>query len=356
MEPLLRLLALLSLSDEDMVSVQRAALLDSTAPNPSVETLLHAWLPHKYVDHTHATPFLALADLPDVTAIRREVFGDRLALVPYLMPGFALAKQAAAVFDENPDCEGLLLGSHGHFTWGPDARPSYDRLISHTNLIEARLAGRHPAPLRPVAALPTKTVTDLLPILRGAMAANGGALPIFDLRATDVARIFLTRHDVADLALCGVATPDHVIRTKGHPLWLDAATIAGGADAVTDALQGFVTRYRAYFAPQAPRFGGTKTALSPVPGLVWIEGVGVMGVGADAASARIAADIGEQIVRVMADAQNIRSFHPISEADMFDCEYWSLEQAKLGKGTPPPLRGQVVLITGGAGAIGLATA
>jgi len=121
-------------------------------------------------------------------------------------------------------------------------------------------------------------------------------------------------------------------------------------------LGDFVTQYRAYFDRQASRSGGSKTPLNPVPGLVWIEGAGIVGVGPDAAAARIAADIGEQTLRVMADAQSVGTFRPISEADMFDCEYWSLEQAKLGKGKPLPLRGQVVLVTGGAGAIGLATA
>jgi len=217
MAPLLRLRGLTALTDEDMVNIQRSALIDSSAPNPSVETLLHAWLPHKYVDHTHATPFLALADLPDVAAITRELFGDRLVLVPYLMPGFGLAKKAAELFDANPECEGLLLVNHGHFTWGPDARASYDRLLEHTNLIEAWMAERRPEPLYPVAALPDRFVTGLLPMLRGAIAVHGGDLPVFDLRATDAARAFLARPDVGELAMRGVATPDHVIRTKGHP-------------------------------------------------------------------------------------------------------------------------------------------
>ncbi len=263
------------------------------------------------------------------------------------------------MFEENPGCEGLLLINHGHFAWGPDARSSYDRLVAHTNEVEAWLADRRPAPLYPVAALPAADLAALLPVLRGAMGAHlpeGAELPVFDLRATDTARAFLARPDVAELATRGVATPDHVIRTKGHPLVLSRAVIAGGADAVRAEVEAFVARYNAYFDRQAPRFGGAKTRLAPTPGLVWIEGAGIMGVGHDAAAARIAADIGEQTIRVMIDAQAVGRFAPIGEADMFDCEYWSLEQAKLGKGTPPAFRGRVVLITGGAGAIGLATA
>ncbi|MCA9485179.1 MAG: class II aldolase/adducin family protein, partial [Nitrospina sp.] len=125
MAPLMRLRGLPWLSDEEMVNVQRSNLLDSTAPNPSVETLLHAYLPQKYVDHTHATAMLALANLPEVEAATREIFGERMALVPYVMPGFALAKLAAETFEAHPDAEGLLLVNHGHFAWGPDAKSSY---------------------------------------------------------------------------------------------------------------------------------------------------------------------------------------------------------------------------------------
>ena len=128
--PLLELRRLEALSDEDMVNVQRANLLDSASPNPSVETLLHAFLPHKFVDHTHSTPFLTLANLPEAKDAMRELFGRRLAYVPYVMPGFALAKIGAQIQEENPDAEGLLLGKHGHFTWGDDAKSSYDQSLS----------------------------------------------------------------------------------------------------------------------------------------------------------------------------------------------------------------------------------
>ncbi|NJS38194.1 MAG: bifunctional aldolase/short-chain dehydrogenase, partial [Rhodobacteraceae bacterium] len=170
MEPLMRLRGLAALSDEAMVAVQRLNLLDPSAPNPSVETLLHAWIPHKYVDHTHATAFLVLANLPEVAAATRELFGDRLTLVPYVMPGFALAKAAAEAFDRNPGAEGLLLVNHGHFAWGPDAKASYDRIVEHTNLVEAWLADRRPSPLVPAAALPADQAATVLAALRGALA------------------------------------------------------------------------------------------------------------------------------------------------------------------------------------------
>lgn len=359
MAPLMRLRDLPSLSDEDMVNVQRSNLLDSTAPNPSVETLLHAYLPHKYVDHTHATAFLALANLPEAEAATREIFGDKLALVPYVMPGFALAKLAAETYEANPGAEGLLLINHGHFAWGRDAKSSYDKIIEHTNMVEAWLADRRPEPLRPSAALPAAARAEALAALRGAIGAHLATdqpMPVFDIRDGADVMGFLERDDLAALASRGVATPDHVIRTKAHPLVLTQEEFAGGADSIAPAVDRFVTGYTAYFDRQAPRFGGAKTMLSPTPNLAWVAGLGLVGIGADAKAARIAADIGEQSQRVMRDGEASGGFRPIGEADLFDMEYWSLEQAKLGKGKRPAMQGRVVMVTGGAGAIGLATA
>jgi rhamnose utilization protein RhaD (predicted bifunctional aldolase and dehydrogenase)/NAD(P)-dependent dehydrogenase (short-subunit alcohol dehydrogenase family) len=358
--PLRRLRSLEALSDEAMVDVQRANLLDSAAPNPSVETLLHAWLPERVVDHTHATPFLVLANLPDVEAITREVFGGRLALVPYIMPGFALAKAAAAVRDAHPEAEGLLLVNHGHFTWGATPKESYDRLIAQTDEVAAWLAARTPPLGRPARPRqPDAEVARPLAGLRGALASAqpaGAALPVLDLRDDDATRAALERPDLAALAARGVATPDHVIRTKAFPLHLDRATVAAGPAAIRQAVQAFATSYRGYFERQAPRGSGPKAMLSPMPNLVWAEGLGLVGVGATAATARIAGDIGTQTLRVMAAGEAAGGFRPIGEADTFDMEYWSLEQAKLGKGVTPPLRGRVVLVTGAAGAIGRAAA
>src|SRR5271154_5972174 len=164
--PLRRLRALDKLSDEDMLNFQRVNLLDSAAPNPSVETLLHAFLPHKVIDHTHSTAVLALTDQPDGEAVAREVFGNQVAYVPYTIPGFALAKSVADVFDRNRDVEGLVLLQHGIFTFGDSARQSYERMIEMGTRAEERLAkGRKVfAAARPPAKL--APVSDIAPILR----------------------------------------------------------------------------------------------------------------------------------------------------------------------------------------------
>ena len=146
--PLRKLRALDVLSDEDMVNCQRVNLLDASAPNPSVETLLHAFLPHTFVDHTHAAAVLSLVDQPDSEALVREVYGDRMGFVPYAIPGFKLAKLAADVFDRKPDVEGLILDKHGVFTFGADAREAYDRMITCVSAAKARLLGAAAACLR----------------------------------------------------------------------------------------------------------------------------------------------------------------------------------------------------------------
>lgn len=164
LDPLRDLRRLERLSDEQMVNVQRSNLLDSTSPNPSVETLLHAFLPHKYVDHTHATPFLILANLPDAAEICKEIFGSKLGIVPYIMPGFALAKKAAEVFEQDPTVEGLLLLGHGHFAFGDTAKQSYDLIISHTQAVAEFLNLKTPTKLK---VRQPHQAHDILPVIRG---------------------------------------------------------------------------------------------------------------------------------------------------------------------------------------------
>ncbi len=344
------------LSDEDMVNMQRCNLLDSTSPNPSVETLLHAFLPQAVIDHSHATAMLALANQPEAARFMREIYGTRVALVPYVMPGFALAKLAADIYDANPHVEGLLLVNHGHFTFGDTARQAYDRMIQHVTEAETYFA-KHGKSAPKGSPAKTQDASLVLPTLRGALVAGGNeatAMPVLDLRQGTVIDAFFARPDMAELARRGVATPDHVIRTKCPPLILTPEIIASGSIAAT--VEAWRANYRAYFDRHAPNAKEKKTMLTPMPGLAWIPGLGLVGIGATASAARIAADLGEQTLRVMTLAESIGSFRPIAEHDLFDMEYWSLEQAKLGKGAPAPYAGRIVLVTGGAGAIGLATA
>ena len=229
LEPLRALRARKKLSDGEMARAQRAFLIDPQAPSPSVEMLLHAFMPAKFIDHTHATAVLSLIDQPNAAELCAEVFGGRLGFVPYLMPGFGLAKKAAEVFDKNPKVEGLILDKHGIFTFGADARESYERMIEFVTRAENRLKKNRKA-VFVAAKLPQQiaAASDVAPILRGACtlrdAGGEGAhkRPILEFRTSDAILNFVNGKDVARYARAGVITPDHVIRTKPWPLIVPA--------------------------------------------------------------------------------------------------------------------------------------
>ncbi len=370
--PLRRLLALDRLSDEDMVNAQRCNLLDASAPNPSVETLLHAVLPHKFIDHTHANAVLALSDQAQGRAICAELFGDTMAIVDYVMPGFSLAKAVAQAFALQPHVQGLILHKHGIFTFGDSAEESYERMIRMVTLAEGRIARSRvaTAPATPPTNAPatppapaTAAAADVLPLLRGACAAALGdgrfRRMVATLRNGPVALAFCNRADLAQAAWTGVITPDHNIRIKNRPLVLARPT-AGGLDAfradVEQRLQAYAAGYAAYFERHNARVGGTRKTLDATPRVLLVPGVGVVALGKSKADADIAADLADATIDTLVAAEAVGRFEPLPEADLFDMEYWSLEQAKLGKGAEAPLARQVVLVTGGAGAIGAATA
>ena len=365
LEPLRKLLARDAVPDEEMVRVQRSGLIDPQAPNPSVETLLHAFVPHKFVDHTHATAVLSLIDQPDSQARCAQIFGNRLGFVPYIMPGFALAKKAAEVFEKNPAVEGLILDKHGIFTFGDHAREAYERMIEFVTLAEEHISKKGNVKFaRGGSPGEIARVADVAPIIRGACALRDafgeGAHKrlILDFRSSNEILNYVSGKDVARYACAGVITPDHVIRTKPRPLIVPAPE-AGKLDdfnkAVHQATRAYTTDYEDYFSRQKARASGTAMH-DPLPRVVLVPGLGLFGLGVSARDARIAADIAEAAAAGISGAEAIGTFKSISEADTFDVEYWPLELAKLGQRKALPLAGQVAAITGAGGAIGAATA
>jgi rhamnose utilization protein RhaD (predicted bifunctional aldolase and dehydrogenase)/NAD(P)-dependent dehydrogenase (short-subunit alcohol dehydrogenase family) len=366
LDPLKKLRTRDALSDEDMVAIHRANLLDPAAPNPSVETLLHAFIPHKFVDHTHASAVLSLVDQPNSEALCREVYDGRLGFVPYLMPGFRLAKKAAELFEADRKVEGLILDKHGIFTFGADAREAYERMIEMVTLAEERLKKNRKA-VFVSAQLPQRVapLAAIAPILRGACAlkddrvAGAWRRMILEFRASPDILNFVNGADVSRYARAGVVTPDHTLRTKNWPLLVAAPqdgkldTFKSGASA---AAKEFIAHYRDYFMRNSARGAGGKTMLDPLPRVILMPGIGMFGLGRSKKAARVAADLAQAAIATITDAEAIGRYEPISEADMFDVEYWSLEQAKLGNAPELPLAGQVALITGAGGTIGAATA
>jgi len=364
LEPLRGLRRREALSDEDMVRIQRANLIDPGAPNPSVETLLHAFLPHKFIDHTHATAVLSLADQPDAAERCADLYGGRLGLVPYIMPGFLLAKKAAETFEEDEAVEGLVLLKHGIFSFGDSAEEAYERMIAAVSHAEERLKRGRRNVFAP-AALPSDpaAAAQIAPILRGACA-----LPeirgdfrrfVLDFRDGPAVLNLVGGAEIERYGRAGVATPDHTIRTKNYPLIVPLPR-SGRLDAfaaeVRQAVDRFVAEYHAYFARHNAAAGGVKRELDPAPRVILVPGVGLFGLGRGARDAAIAADIAESWVATVTDAEAIGTFESLPAAELFEMEYWSLEQAKLGGAVEKPLAGQVAAVTGGAGTIGLATA
>jgi rhamnose utilization protein RhaD (predicted bifunctional aldolase and dehydrogenase)/NAD(P)-dependent dehydrogenase (short-subunit alcohol dehydrogenase family) len=363
---LLKLRARERLSDEEMVRLQRANLIDPSAPNPSVEALLHAFIPHKFIDHTHSTAVLALTDQADGEALCREVYGKRVGYVPYLMPGFGLAKAAAQVFDRDPSVEGLILVKHGIFSFGADAREAYERMIALVTMAEQRLA-RNRKPAFVSVRLPARRapLADVAPIVRGACSLPDGKSEgswkrfVLEFRDSDAVKNFVNGAEVARYGQAGVVTPDHNIRIKNRPLVIaspEEANLNGFKNAVREAVAAYGEEYKAYFVRNNARVGGIKTMLDPVPRVVLVPGLGLFGLGRSKKDANIAADLAEAAVITITDAEAIGRFDPLPESDLFDVEYWSLEQAKLGSAKELPLAGQIAVVTGAGGAIGSATA
>jgi NAD(P)-dependent dehydrogenase (short-subunit alcohol dehydrogenase family)/ribulose-5-phosphate 4-epimerase/fuculose-1-phosphate aldolase len=282
------------------------------------------------------------------------------------MPGFALAKAAAEAFDRDTKVEGLILHRHGIFTFGADAREAYERMIEHVTLAEERLARGRKA-VFVTAQMPQHVAvgTQVAPIIRGACSLKDdrheGAWKrfILEFRAGDAILNFVNGAELARYSQAGVVTPDHTIRTKNWPL-IAPPPQAGKLDAfrrdVRAAVAEFVGKYQTYFETNNARVGGTKKPLDPMPRVVLVPGLGLFGLGRSKKDARVAADLAEAAIETITDAEATGRYQALDDANLFDMEYWSLEQAKLGAAAENPLAGQVVAITGAGGGIGAATA
>jgi rhamnose utilization protein RhaD (predicted bifunctional aldolase and dehydrogenase)/NAD(P)-dependent dehydrogenase (short-subunit alcohol dehydrogenase family) len=363
LEPLQKLRSRATLSERDVGRLLRASLLDPDAPNPSVEVLLHAFLPHRYIDHTHASAVLSLTDQPDGAAICGDVYGDTIGYVRYEMPGLPLARMSGDVYQKNSPVKGLILEKHGIFTFGESARDSYERMIALVTRAEEHIAKHRKAVFVP-AAVPRSSahLADVGPVLRGACARKHGHTwqrCTLAFRNSPAILDFVNGAELGRYGQAGVVTPDHVLRIKPWPVILAAPDNGGLAEFKTNvarAVTEFVARYESYFARQNARVGNVKKMLDPLPRVALVPGLGLFGIGQRNGDAALAADIAASAIDTIRRAEAIGRFASLSEADTFDMEYWSLEQAKLAGAKEQPLVGQVAVITGAAGSIGAATA
>lgn len=332
--PAVRMPALLAtrdgvrLSDPEMVALLRSSLVDPTSPNPSVEALLHAFLPFAFVDHTHATAILALADQPDMRDTVKRIYGSRVAFVPYVMPGFDLSIEGDTIYRTHSGCEGLWLENHGLFTFASTARASYELMIEFVTMAEEELSRKGillPGPQRSDEHLEPGLKARLTEVLSQKQSPFATGL-FMDYRSTEAIRHYVQRDDVEDVSLRGTVTPDHVIRIKPWPMIIEADA---DVPAIKDALAAYSERYKAYFQRNAVRALESKTMLDAYPRVIIVRNKGMLSLGINEKAARIGGDLCEQATRAINAAEDYGRFTPIGEADLFDMEYWSLEQAKL---------------------------
>lgn len=379
--PLRALRRLDAMTDEAMVNELRTNLLDASAPNPSVEALLHALLPARFVDHTHADAILALCNQPDGEAICSSIFGAGLVWVPYVMPGFALAKRCAEAF-ERVARQGtpavMVLEKHGLFTWGETAQESYERTIDAVTRAEGyALAHRRTtggagdsasdgAFREAAAALAgerSPAAARLLPVVRGVLARlQNDPLergPIVRLRSSEALLRLMARPDARKLVESGCMTPDHVLRTKPTALLMPDRVLDDGASLAAQlevAVTQYARAYDAYFEQMCRAKGVVKKKLDPWPRVILVPGLGACAVADSARDADVALDIYEHTAAVMQVAADVGTYAPCPASDLFDVEYWSLEQAKVKPVVRLPLARCIALVTGAASGIGRATA
>lgn len=345
---LLRLAELPALSDREMVRQQRAALLEPAAPTPSVEAILHALIPLRFVDHTHADAVVTLSNASAGERMVRDLYGPKILVLPYVMPGFALARQVreAARRIDWRELEGIVLLHHGVVTFGDTARESYERMIAVVSRAEEEIARRCPALETGGPALTGEDLRTLASLRREVSRARGG--PVLARAASGGrAGAFAGRPDAARIATHGPLTPDHVLRTKRIPLALTAPP--------AEAVAQYGRDYRNYYQERAGRSPAALQMLDPAPRWAVWPGRGTIAFGASADEVRIVADIAAHTIDAIERAEGLGGWQPLAPDELFAVEYWELEQAKLkGKGRPLPLQGKVALVTGAASGIGRA--
>lgn len=334
-----------ALSDPQMVNELATQITRAAAPAPSVETILHAILPYKFVDHTHADAALSITNTKNGEERIRKIYGDRVVVIPYVMPGFDLARLCARRFpvEATKNTIGMVLLNHGVFSFGGTARESYERMIDLVQMAEDYLAAHGAWDLPPPKPLSDALVQPLeLAALRRDIAAAAGFPLVMRVHGEARTRAFAQRSDIAAISQQGPATPDHVIRTKRVPM-------------LGTNIPGFVGAYREYFERHALKAKAPKTMLDPAPRMMLDPRLGLATFGRTARDADIVADLYSHTMDVIERAERLGGFEALPEKDIFDVEYWDLEQAKLRKGGKPPLfAGEVALITGAASGIGKA--
>jgi len=344
LDHLIKLAQLESLSDPQMVNELRTHMTDASAPTPSVEAILHATLPYKFVDHTHADAVVTITNTPGGLEKIKSIYGDTVVYVPYIMPGFDLARLCAIEFEKqrNTNTIGMVLMNHGIFSFADDAKQSYQRMITLVGMAEDYIKTQSAWELNYDTPANNECDSVALAELRLNVSKAGGFPVVLRSQRDNKAMSFCNRSDVTKISQQGPATPDHVIRTKRLPLL--------GRD-----VDAYVNDYKAYFDSNSANAREPKTMLDQAPRVILDKELGMVTAGKSIKEANIIADIYDHTMDIIARAELMGGWQALSAQDIFDMEYWDLEQAKLRKGgKPPAFQGEIALITGAASGIGKA--
>jgi rhamnose utilization protein RhaD (predicted bifunctional aldolase and dehydrogenase)/NAD(P)-dependent dehydrogenase (short-subunit alcohol dehydrogenase family) len=339
------------LSDPQMVNELKTSMTNAGSPAPSVETILHAIIPFKYVDHTHADALVSVTNTPDGEKYIKEIYGDKVIVIPYLMPGFDLARYCAVEFKKNFNDKiiGMVLLKHGMFSFGNNAKESYERMIELIDMAEKFLEKKSALNIE----YKQVNVTEGFPVaaiseLRKKVSAFAGSPFILHTALNDKTMTFSNDPEIDKISQQGPATPDHIIRTKRLPL---------NASNVDRNVEKYAESYKKYFETNAPKARDKKSILDSAPRVIVDSQCGIITAGKSIKDAMIVSEIYDHTIDIIYRAEKLGGYRALNEFDLFEMEYWDLEQAKLKKsGSSPMFQGEIVLITGAASGIGKACA
>lgn len=351
------------MSDEEMVAYLSHCMIDSNHPRASIETLLHAFLPYKHVDHTHPDAIISICCADNGKQLAEEIYGNRFVWVPYIRPGFTLSKMIAEGVQNNPNAELVLMEKHGLVVWGDTAQESYDKTIAiineaesyiHNKIEEEKVFGgeKYPALKEEEAE---EILSQVMPVIRGAVSGEKQMLLTYD-REEDVLQ-FVNSKDAQSLSQIGAACPDHLVHTKRQPLYIEwdpvTKDIASLKEKIKLGIENFKKEYTAYF--ERNKEAGDQIS-ETAPRVILIPGIGMVNTGKTLAMAKGSGALYHRAISVMKGATTLGNFVSLNENESFKIEYWPLELYKLSLApTEAEFSRKIAFVTGGAGGIGSET-
>lgn len=351
------------MTDEEMVEYLNRTAFEQGRPRQSIETLLHAFVPFKHVDHTHPDAVISVACAPDGEKAARDVYGKRMAWVPYIKPGFTLSKWIGQQVIDNPGIECVVMGKHGLVTWGDDSKTTYEKTIEMVQVAEDYVADKRKGKkvfgdlaVKPLAEAERKAMmAEVLPVIRGAVNTTVSNILSYD-DSEDVLDM-VGGSKSAEVSQMGAACPDHLVHVKRQPLFINWKP-EDGLDALKQRLPEAVMAYQKRYVEYFERCKEPCDVLgNPAPRVILIPGLGMVNTGKDAMNANVSRQLYHRAINVIGGSEALGGFVSLTEKEAYDIEYWPLELYKL-KLAPPPrdYAGKIALITGAASGIGRATA